>query len=124
MVPVQLFGVSSANGVVNSDASKAPPPRLVQAAHEFEGQMMKELLKPMTDGGSLTGAEGDDDEDPGSGGALGEFATESLGDALSAHGGFGIADRIVRDLSQSGDRRAGAKVTTDLHGNTLMRVSQ
>ena len=30
-------------------------PRLVRAAHEFEGQMMKELLKPMTSGDALTG---------------------------------------------------------------------
>ena len=43
----------------------APQPRLVRAAHEFEGQMMKELLKPMTDGDALTGAE-DGDSDSGS----------------------------------------------------------
>ncbi len=38
------------------------PPRLVKAAHEFEAQMMKELLKPMTESRSFTG----DDEDSGS----------------------------------------------------------
>ena len=34
---------------------RMPQPRLVRAAHEFEAQMMKELLKPMTASGSLTG---------------------------------------------------------------------
>jgi Rod binding domain-containing protein len=80
----------------------APQPRLVRAAHEFEAQMMKELLKPMTGSSSLTG----EDDEQGSGGALGEFASEALGRALSERGGFGIADSIVKDLSSSGSRKA------------------
>ncbi|MDR3725798.1 MAG: hypothetical protein P4K86_02025 [Terracidiphilus sp.] len=74
-----------------------PQPRLVKAAHEFEAQMMKELMKPMTGGNSLTGEEDD------SGSALGEFASEALGRALSEQGGFGIANRIVKDLSHAGN---------------------
>src|SRR5438445_654768 len=65
----------------------APQPRLVQAAHEFEAQMMKELLKPMTGGDALIG--NDDESGAGSGGVLGEFASESLGRAGRA--GAGIA---------------------------------
>jgi Rod binding domain-containing protein len=83
-------------------ASGAPEPRLVRAAHEFEAQMMKELLKPMTESSSLTG----EDDAQGSGGALGEFASEALGRALSEQGGFGIASSIVKDLSSPGNRRA------------------
>jgi Rod binding domain-containing protein len=124
MVPIRLSGAPSATGEANAEGFKAPSPRLVRAAHEFEGQMMKELLKPLTRESLLTGADGDGDQDASSGGALGEFASESLGQALSAQGGFGIADRIVRDLSHSEGRRASAKVTRDLHGNTVMRVSQ
>ncbi len=78
-----------------------PQPRLVCAAHEFEAQMMKELLKPMSGGNSLTGEDEDSGTDSGSGGALGEFASEALGRALSEHGGFGIAGHIVQDLSHS-----------------------
>lgn len=124
MVPVQLSWIQSPAGAVNAEGSKAPSPRLVRAAHEFEGQMIKELLKPLTRESLLTGADSDEDRDANSGGALGEFASESLGQALSAQGGFGIADRIVKDLSHSEGRRASAKVTRDLHGNTAMRVSQ
>ena len=75
-----------------------PQPRLVKAAHEFEAQLMKELLKPMTSGGSPTTDEGES----GSGGILGEFAAEALGRSLSEHGGLGIADRIVQSLSRTG----------------------
>jgi len=87
--------------------------------------MMKELLKPMTASDPLTGDdEGSDgvlDSGAGSGGTLGEFASESLGKALSERGGFGIADRIVSQLSHSGNRPGTGTVTRDLHGNTVMR---
>jgi Rod binding domain-containing protein len=103
----------------------APQPRLVRAAHEFEGQMMKELLKPMTGGDALTGTE-ESDSDSGAGpeGALGEFASEALGQALSQRGGFGIADKIVRELSHFGPKHGGAKVTGNPHGNTMMKASE
>jgi Rod binding domain-containing protein len=85
-----------------SGSAALPQPRLVRAAHEFEAQMMKELLKPMTSGSTLTGE--DEDSSAGSGGALGQFASESLGRALSDQGGFGIANRIVQELSYTGTR--------------------
>jgi Rod binding domain-containing protein len=89
-------------------AASTPSPRLVKAAHEFEGQMMKELLKPMTSNDALTGS--DDDSDSGSNGALGEFASEALGRALSDRGGFGIANQIVREITAS--NRGGIKSVT------------
>lgn len=98
----------------------APAPRLVRAAHEFEGQMMKELLKPMTDESLLT----DDAESSGSGTVLGEFGAEALGQALSRKGGFGIAHRILGELSRSGNSSADGKVTANLHGDTRMRTSE
>jgi Rod binding domain-containing protein len=99
-----------------STGGTTPQPRLVRAAHEFEAQMMKELLKPMTGGDSLTGEDGDSDAN--SGGALGEFASEALGRALSERGGFGIANSIVQDLSHSGNRTA----TGNPHGNSFISV--
>lgn len=81
------------------------PARLVRAAHEFEGQMMKELLKPLSGGDLLTGTEDESDSGMGSGGALGEFAAEALGKALSERGGFGIAEKIVKELSPSSNRK-------------------
>jgi Rod binding domain-containing protein len=96
-------------------APAAPSPRLVKAAHEFEAQMMEELLAPMTgadsDVDSLSG-DGDDSGDTGlalgsgsgSGGALSAFASEALGQALSERGGFGIADRIIHQLGPASRR--------------------
>jgi Rod binding domain-containing protein len=96
----------------------AVQPRLVRAAHEFEAQMMKELLKPMT---SST-LEGSEDSAEGSNGALGEFASESLGKALSEQGGFGIANQIIGHFSHSGTHSAPAAVTKNVNFNTGLNV--
>ena len=50
-----------AAGSLESTNPTGPQPRLVHAAHEFEAQMMKELIKPMTSGCSLTGEDTDSD---------------------------------------------------------------
>jgi Rod binding domain-containing protein len=107
-------------GTTGVAASSTPQPRLVRAAHEFEAQMMKELLKPMTGANSLMGEE--DDSDSGTGGALGEYASEALGRALSNQGGFGIANKIVSDLSHSGNGKVTGSVTTNMYQNTHMKV--
>jgi Rod binding domain-containing protein len=77
--------------------STVPQSRLLQAAHEFEAQLMKELLKPMTSGSSLDG----EDKDQGSCGPLADFATEALGQALSTQGGLGIATNVLHSLSRN-----------------------
>ncbi len=100
-----------------ASGSNTPPPRLVNAAHEFEAQMMKELLKPTTRGDALTN---DGDEDEGSGGALGEFASEALGRALSDRGGFGIATSIVKELSRPVNHSAATTVSQ--HGNNSQSI--
>jgi Rod binding domain-containing protein len=106
----------AAHAVTACQSTTSPQPRLVRAAHEFEAQMMKELLKPMTGNGTLTG----EDDGAGSNAALGEFASESLGKALSQRGGFGIANSIIHDLSHSGNRSGTGKVTGNLHTDTVI----
>lgn len=94
-----IEGIQGTAGM-SANPDEAPPSRIVHAAHEFEAQMMKELLKPMTASDGLTGEESDSTS--GSGGAIGEFASESLGQALSVAGGLGIASSILHSLYHSG----------------------
>jgi Rod binding domain-containing protein len=109
-----LNGVHAMTGR-GGGSDTAPSPRLVRAAHEFEGQMMKELLNPMTNGDALTGTDADQDAGAGSGGALGEFASAALGQSLSERGGLGIANRIIQELSHTGNQHESGKVTRNLH---------
>ncbi len=111
--------ISAATATAGS--TPALDPRLEKAAHEFEAQMMKELLKPMTGKDALTGEDEDEGGDAHASGALGEFASEALGQALSRQGGFGIANRIMHELSHSGKQSETGKVTGNLHTNTVLK---
>lgn len=115
-----MVSAASVDPASAAPAQAAPQPRLVRAAHEFEAQMMKELLEPMTQGDGLTGEDGDS----GSNGALGEFASEALGRALSERGGMGIATSILHDLSRSGTGSQSAQVTANLHSDTVMKKAE
>jgi Rod binding domain-containing protein len=124
MHSIMATAVARGTAAGATTGSATPQPRLVKAAHEFEAQMMKELMKPLSDGGSLTGADADGDDAEGSGGALGEFAQEALGRALSDHGGFGIATSIVKQLSHAGNQNGTASVTGKLHVDTVIKVAE
>ena len=114
------------------NAHGAVQPRLVNAAHEFEAQMMKELMKPLTKG-AAPGESSDGDDDSGDGfgsaGALGDFASEALARALSEQGGFGIADRIIgqltqrraNDLSREGNETETERAAGNVHGKTKIK---
>jgi Rod binding domain-containing protein len=84
--------------MVSQNSPAAKDPRLERSAHEFEASLMAELLKPLQQTDGLTG-EGGDGSGAGSGGALGDFASESLARAISERGGFGIAEQILRQLN-------------------------
>jgi Rod binding domain-containing protein len=100
--------------------ASTPQPRLVKAAHEFEAQLMKELLKPMNHSASITGDGDDGDSDEG--GVLGEFATEALARGLSSQGGLGIANQIVHSLTPPSNTKTTTSVMGDLRSNTVIKA--
>jgi hypothetical protein len=80
---------------------------------------LKELLQPIAKNSGLLGDE--DDSDAGSGGVLGQFASEAFAGALSSQGGFGIARRIIGDVSHSGNHSATTPVIGNLPIDTGIR---
>jgi Rod binding domain-containing protein len=100
-----MLSVAGTAAITANTATATPQPRLVHAAHEFEAQMMQELLKPLTS----SGGGGDENADSGSGSALGDFAVETLGRGLSEQGGFGIATSVMRELTAAGNKTGNAK---------------
>ena len=106
--------IPTAEKTTAARSTATPSPRLIAAAHEFEGQMLKELLKPMTESDGLGGSDT-------SSKVLGEFGSEALGKALSEQGGFGIANQIVARLSRSGNRAETESVTRNEDFNTGIR---
>lgn len=101
---------SLSQGSSAASAETARSGQLARAAQEFEAQMMKELLKPMTGQDTLA-----DMQDDGTGGVgiLSEFSSEALAQAISKQGGFGIADRILKELSRSAHGTHGGNAAGD-----------
>ena len=102
---VLTSGTASSVGAASNGA--VPQPRLVKAAHEFEAAMMKELMAPLEPGSDPLG---EDSDGEGSSSALGSFAGEALGKAISEHGGFGIAKRIISQLTAGSNHSGNSPV--------------
>jgi peptidoglycan hydrolase FlgJ len=103
MMPVNTALGSAVLGDNSGASATQVSPKLVHAAHEFEGMLMEELLKPLATGGvpgDDEDGDGNDSDGLGSAGAVGSFAVDSLAQAISQHGGFGIADKLIAQLSQ------------------------
>lgn len=103
-----ITGVAGSVSVAHCSTTNA---RLMRAAQEFEGQMMKELMRPLNRQSASCLSDSNDDGDSSPEGALGDFASDALAQALSVRGGFGIASRIVRELSSTGNQNETVPVT-------------
>lgn len=107
--------ISPLHAAFNGQAAKSDEnPRLKTAAHQFEASLMQELLKPLQHdplfaSDSSSGAS-DDGGDQGSSGALMSFGSEALAQAISEHGGFGIATKILDHFRT--EAKAAASVTS------------
>ena len=85
-------------------------PKLNSAAHEFEASLMKEFLKPLEqDSLFAEDKPGDSDDEQGSAGALMSFGSQAMAKAISEHGGFGIATKILDHFRTHPDLSSSAK---------------
>ncbi len=82
------------------DADTQRQAKLTDAAHQFEGMFLQELLKPMQAKNSLTGDDKSDDSDS-SADTLQSYGTEAVAKAISAQGGFGIARQVIQQINNS-----------------------
>jgi peptidoglycan hydrolase FlgJ len=74
--------------------------KLLDAAQQFEGMLLQEMLKPMKEHG-LTPQDGEDsgDEVAAAGGdTLGSYGVEAMATAIAKDGGLGIARRVVAQV--------------------------
>jgi Rod binding domain-containing protein len=77
--------------------------KLEDAAQQFEAMLMQEILKPMRKGEDSW--EGEKSEDSASD-TISGFGTEALAKAVSRNGGIGIAQQVVRQISQEREKNS------------------
>lgn len=99
---------ASAGASASSTTAADPQQRkLTDAAQQFEGMLLQELLKPMREhsfGSGDTDNSSDDADSSGFADTLSSFGSESLATAISRSGGLGIAKMVVRQVE--GERSA------------------
>jgi flagellar protein FlgJ len=72
--------------------------KLTEAAQQFEGMLMQELLKPMKEHGFSQDEADSGDEGSGLGDTLSSYGTETMATAIAKGGGLGIAKRVVAQV--------------------------
>ena len=80
--------------------------RLVDAAQQFEGMLLQEMLKPMQKSADPWEAEDGKSEDS-SGGTMMSYGTEALATSISKAGGLGIAQQVLRQIGVEDAQKKG-----------------
>ena len=87
--------------------------KLTSGAHEFEAMMLQQMMKGLKFG-EAPGDGTDGEEASGANGTLQSYGTEALAKAISSQGGFGIAKKIIQQVTAEdaakGNSNAGGKV--------------
>jgi Rod binding domain-containing protein len=100
---------AAAAGSTAAGAGTAEHRKLVDAAQQFEGMLLQEMLKPMREHGFGQGESDDKDEGSGFGDTLTSFGTEQMATAISKGGGFGVAKKVVEQVEAERSSHEAAK---------------
>jgi len=73
-------------------------PKLVNAAQQFEGMLLQELLKPLRSNDEQNYWSGDTDSDSGAD-MINSFGVEAVATAISKSGGLGIARKVIEQVT-------------------------
>ena len=92
------FAIGSSSGVAAAAPPAAEHRRLTEAAQQFEGMLLQEMLKPMREHGFGQSEGEGDDKSSGFADTLSSFGTESVATAIAKGGGLGIARRVVAQV--------------------------
>jgi flagellar protein FlgJ len=94
--------VPLASATQSATASAVEHRKLTDAAQQFEGMLLQEMLKPMREHGVCQEEDEKDndnkDEGSGFGDTLSSFGTEAVATAIAKGGGLGLAKRVVEQV--------------------------
>jgi flagellar protein FlgJ len=102
ILPIQDATAAAGTSELTS-AQRARQAKLADAAQQFEGMMLQELLKPLQSGksGDESGGggfgTGDADRDTALD-TISSYGTEAVAAAIAKHGGLGIAKQVMRQI--------------------------
>ena len=80
--------------------------KLASGAHEFEAMMLQQMMKSLKFG-QAPGDGGEDGDATGANGTLQSYGTEALAKAIASQGGFGMANRIIQQVTAEDAAKTG-----------------
>jgi len=98
-------GTASQVAATTATAETVRHRKLTDAAQQFEGMLLQEMLKPMKEHGFCQDESDTDrnEEGSGSGNTLSSYGTEAVATAIARGGGLGIAKRVVAQVEGEGN---------------------
>jgi Rod binding domain-containing protein len=90
--------------------------KLVDAAQQFEGMLLQEMLKPLQSKANSWGGENDskDGSDDASSDTISSFGVEAVAKAISKGGGLGIARQVIRQVAAEHDKMQAEKTAGNI----------
>ncbi len=102
-----IQGLQALTPAIATDPAAARQAKLENAAHQFEGILLQEMLKSMASGKDEFAGDGDNG-DP-SNDTLRSYGTEAVATAISHVGGIGIAKQVIAKVTrETHERLAGS----------------
>ncbi|HEX4652533.1 MAG TPA: hypothetical protein VH250_13610 [Granulicella sp.] len=98
-IPTATLGATLSAGGVNLAATQRHA-RLVDAAQQFEGMMLEQLLKPLQKSQDTGFGQDPDADRDGSLDTLSSYGTEAVASSIARSGGLGIARKLVADVDR------------------------
>ena len=103
---MRIDGIDAiSGGAIGVDPAAREHSRLVDAAQQFEGLMLQEMLKPLQSSENKWDS-GDNDADK-SMDTLSSYGIEAVATAISKGGGLGIAKRVVQQVNHEAALKKG-----------------
>lgn len=99
-----IQGLQAITPNIAVDPAAAKQAKLVDAAHQFEGILLQEMLKSMNSGKDEFAGNGDDGDN--SGDTLRSYGTEAVATAISHAGGVGIAKQVIAKVTKETHQRS------------------
>ena len=85
--------------------------RLVDAAQQFEGMLLEQLLKPLQKSQDTGFGQDPDSDRDGSLDTLSSYGTEAVANSIARRGGLGIARKLVADVDRIDARTQRSQAT-------------
>jgi Rod binding domain-containing protein len=94
---MMIQGAIPAQTTANNESNN--PVRLADAAQQFEGMLLQEMLKPMRTG-DTDGAWSSEEQSSDSGeDTINSFGVEAVATAIAKGGGLGIARQVIQQVT-------------------------